>query len=533
MELRNIIARIPIEKMSEFFGSATFSLISEQLSNEDSRKKAINAYYDIEDPINLLFQHEKLKVILEVLNDAELNNLSILLKDKFNLFSITDEIVSRILGSFSSKNTIVSFFGEYLPTKNDAKIVFKTNVSPTEKTKGDYSLFSHQLTVLEETKQYLFNKKKQRVMLHMPTGSGKTRTAMTLVVNMLQENPNALVVWLTNSSELSMQAADEFEKAWLKIGMQVQTVYRYFGDVEFKNFNSSGFFVSNFQKLNVSLNKDRKIISKLRRDCKLLIVDEAHIVMAETFNSISEFIINENVPTTPLLGLSATPGRTTFGSEENSDLSKFFNYKKVILEVKGYSSPIDYLLNDGYLAKIDFITDDLNIELQKLKKEKKKEFNQYKKQIILQHVLDNVKKLREEHDRIIIFADSIETAYNIATVLKLNGIWAYAITSRTDSARRKRIIKKYKDSEAITKILVNYEVLTTGFDAPKTNALIIARDTKSVKLYNQMVGRARRGIKAGGNEKATVVTMLSKYVEFFNNIIKGFMNWENDWENNV
>jgi len=55
------------------------------------------------------------------------------------------------------------------------------------------------------------------------------------------------------------------------------------------------------------------------------------------------------------------------------------------------------------------------------------------------------------------------------------------------------------------KILVNYGVLTTGFDAPSIEAVIIARPTTSVVLYSQMLGRGLRGTKMGGTKDCTII----------------------------
>ena len=58
----------------------------------------------------------------------------------------------------------------------------------------------------------------------------------------------------------------------------------------------------------------------------------------------------------PLLGLSATPGRTWNDLHEDQRLADFFFRRSVPLEVPGYDSPIDYLVDEGYLAKTDFVS---------------------------------------------------------------------------------------------------------------------------------------------------------------------------------
>lgn len=84
---------------------------------------------------------------------------------------------------------------------------------------GGYSLFPHQRDVVQKLRVFLPGKiGRNRVMVHMPTGSGKTRTSMRLICEYLQANDEASVLWIANTSELCSQAADEFLKAWSYLG---------------------------------------------------------------------------------------------------------------------------------------------------------------------------------------------------------------------------------------------------------------------------------------------------------------------------
>ncbi|NYT28025.1 MAG: DEAD/DEAH box helicase family protein [Candidatus Thiodubiliella endoseptemdiera] len=60
----------------------------------------------------------------------------------------------------------------------------------TEIVKAQYSLFDHQVKASVETIKLLHTKDRSRAILHMPTGSGKTRTAMHIIANYLRENQN-------------------------------------------------------------------------------------------------------------------------------------------------------------------------------------------------------------------------------------------------------------------------------------------------------------------------------------------------------
>ena len=79
-------------------------------------------------------------------------------------------------------------------------------------------------------------------------------------------------------------------------------------------------------------------------------------------------------------------------------------------------------------------------------------------------------------------------------------------------------------------VVVNYGVLTTGFDAPATSAAVIARPTRSLVLYSQMVGRATRGTRAGGNDEAEIVTVVDPHLPGFGSVADAFKNWEDVWD---
>lgn len=64
------------------------------------------------------------------------------------------------------------------------------------------------------------------------------------------------------------------------------------------------------------------------------------------------------------------------------------------------------------------------------------------------------------------------------------------------------IINEFKNERI--DFIFNYGVLTTGFDAPKTQNIVICRPINSNILYEQIIGRGVRGIKFGGMEDGTV-----------------------------
>src|SRR5690606_8387364 len=102
--------------------------------------------------------------------------------------------------------TLLGFFG--IPNEPDSGEI----VEHVSKVTGMYELFPHQRTAVREAMVHLSDGDR-RALLHTPTGSGKTRTAMSLAADFLRSHEPTCALWLAASEELCEQAADEFAKA--------------------------------------------------------------------------------------------------------------------------------------------------------------------------------------------------------------------------------------------------------------------------------------------------------------------------------
>ena len=144
-------------------------------------------------------------------------------------------------------------------------------------------------------------------------------------------------------------------------------------------------------------------------------------------------------------------------------------------------------------------------------------------------IVQRLLKLSDGHQRILVFAASVNNALLLASICRGMGLKADAVTGNTDADERARVIRRFKQSGGPHRILINFGVLTTGFDAPAASAALIARPTKSLVLYSQMVGRVIRGPQAGGTERCEVVTVVDTTLPGFGDIAEAFMNWEDVW----
>jgi superfamily II DNA or RNA helicase len=270
-------------------------------------------------------------------------------------------------------------------------------------------------------------------------------------------------------------------------------------------------------------------------------MDEAHLAVAPTYKWILDSFNAARGGDLALLGLSATPGRSA-GQEETKQLADLFFSNKVSLEIDGYKSPVDFLQEQGYLSKptYEYINFD-DIGSSDLHKINEREIadtlevpdwvlkalgtNEKRNLLILKKIIDNAKP----GNKVIVFACSVEHANILSNLLCIKGFKAAAISSQTENERRRIILESFKEETGEINILTNYDILTTGFDAPKVNIAVIARPTKSVALYSQMIGRAIRGPKAGGNCASKIITVIDK-IPGYSSVAEGFEFWNDIWE---
>ena len=536
MRFDTFTSRFDDAVIQELLGTSILELIT--LIDRDllNRSKLIDLVVQLYTPAGLLLDSHSRSLLLELLDVRDAERLALVLG-----LNVTDSDVygalkrMRIRRGSEREQALFDFFALPRPKIETVQAVPSTQPAPAQ-----YPMFEHQREAARKITAYLQSKHK-RVVLHMPTGSGKTRTTMNIICEHLRQKEPTLVVWLAHSQELCEQAAEEFTKAWASLGNRELKVYLYWGDHDIDvTAIEDGFVVAGLSKAYQTATRQIQFITELGRRCSLVIMDEAHSAVAETYSILLDALVIQRRET-GLLGLTATPGRTWLDIDEDEKLARFFHRQKVSLSIEGYDNPVDYLVDEGYLAEANFQPlrydsgDQLSdADLEKI--ESSLEIPSY----ILEKLADDeqrnlriyveIERLAKTHNRIIVFATTVKHSDLLAAILQIRGYDARSITSKASSIERTTAISRYKAHAPDVRILCNYGVLTTGFDAPQTSAAVIARPTKSLVLYSQMVGRAIRGIKAGGNETAEIITIVDTQLPGFGSVAEAFTHWEDVWE---
>ncbi len=431
---------------------------------------------------------------------------------------------------------LFSFFG--YPFLEDAKQIELEQ--PTQALVPPYCLFEHQRRAYQEVIDLLERGPRPRVLLHMPTGAGKTRTAMNVIGRFLRDRfkIGEVVVWLAHTEELCDQAAEELVEAWRAIGNRSVTLFRAYGpyrvDLEAVR---DGVLIGGIQLLYQRSLTEQQAFLKLAGRTRLVVMDEAHQAIAPTYEHVLNLLAAN--PSTGVLGLSATPGRSLLDAGEDLRLAQFFRRQKVTLSVPGYENPVEFLQKEGYLAQVEYSYINFAPTYLTLTPQEQEELRlgfdlpdsviarlgrDHMRNLL---VLNRIMKEADERGKIIAFACSVPHANLLANLLRLRGYTAASVTSSTPPATRRQLIAQYRDTDNL-QILTNFGVLTMGFDAPRTNVAMIARPTRSVVLYSQMVGRAARGPRAGGNERCRVITVVDR-IPGFRSIAEAFTFWEDIW----
>ena len=409
--------------------------------------------------------------------------------------------------------------------------------------KPGYGMYAHQRDAVARANVALAEEPR-RVLLHMPTGSGKTRVAMNIIADHLRQLDPALVVWLAHSEELCHQAVQEFERAWSALGNRTVSVVRYWGSHNADiSSTRDGLIVAGLAKIHRMGARSVRQLASLADHTSLVVFDEAHLAAADTYSLILEVLASKR-PETRMMGLTATPGRTWCDIDADEELSSIFSRRKVTLNIGGYENPIDYLVDEGYLSRAKFRGLFYDGGYTPSEKDLKKISQSLEiPHKIIQHlavdeqrnlvIVREIENLARIHSRILLFAATVDHARLIATVLRVRGLTASAVTSETATSERERILDQFLGADTETQVLCNFGVLTTGFDAPRVSATVIARPTTSLVLYSQMVGRAIRGPLMGGTEQCEIVTVADRDLPGFGSVAESFMNWEDIWEESL
>ena len=413
-------------------------------------------------------------------------------------------------------------------------------VSNPNVVQPNYQLYPYQRQVMHDLLDFLCPTLPPRfgtgprAIAHLPTGAGKTRLACHVACHILnqQVNEGKILIWLAASEELCEQAAENLATAWSYLGNRSAHIQRYWGDARDLAYEP-GFLVTGLAKLYSVSGSNQQLLINLADRAAAVVFDEAHQAVAKTYRYITEQLLTYRPP---LLGLTATPGRTASLSEDDYQLAKLFNFQKVTIDPKGHPDPVTYLIKNEYLADPQFTPISLTSALPSQKVPEDRDYSDSTLRRVGQdpdwqrEIIRVTSLALDTHRRVIVFCPSLASVRHCTSILNGMSHHAESITGSTPSEQRQATIDRFRSIDSEAMALLNYGVLTAGFDAPRTSCVIVARPTTSLVLYSQMIGRAMRGERSGGNRRCQIYTLLDSKLLDFGSITEAFQNWEQIWQ---
>ena len=199
----------------------------------------------------------------------------------------------------------------------------------------------------------------ERMLIHMPTGTGKTKTCMHIITNYINFTleEKGLVIWIAHSTELLQQAYDTFVSVWGHLGNGSIIAYKLWGnkEIEHLDLQLNGIVFCGLAKLMSISESNLKLYERLKKDCRLIVFDEAHKAAAnKTRKIIEDFMcMPANYENRSLIGFTATPGRTTEDSYDNNLLTNMFGGKLIHID-----SDILNQINYGKLKALNTVAEE-------------------------------------------------------------------------------------------------------------------------------------------------------------------------------
>lgn len=349
-----------------------------------------------------------------------------------------------------------------------------------------FRLRDYQAEICDAISRHWETRPRERLLLQCPTGAGKTEIFCEMICRFQQKYPQQQVVCIAHRRELIRQMVDRLARR----GVEAAPLY---GGTTADPDHPV--ICASIQTM-VSSGLDSPPPNRPQQ-VGLLIIDEAHHV-----SEGSQYdLLLQWYPNTLVLGVTATPCRL-----DGKGLDYAFD--RLIV-----GPTVEKLISQGYLSPYRYYVG-LRPKLDRVKVVAGDyQLNQLAKAVttheLLGDLLTNWLRHTGGNKSTVTFAVNIEHSLRIKQMYLDHGITCEHIDGSTDLKERERILSAFRSKEIL--VLTNVGIVTEGFDMPDIEVVQLARPTKSLSLYLQMVGRGLR--VANGKSHAIILDHAGCYSE--------------------
>lgn len=307
----------------------------------------------------------------------------------------------------------------------------------------------------------------------LPTASGKT-PVMAWKAKEYVEHYNARILVLAHAKELLAQGIEKLLHVWpdapagvYSAGLKKRQTHAPITYASIQSIHKKAFSFDPFD---------------------LIFVDEAHRIPLHSEGRYREFIKDAklNSPHLRVVGFTATPYRLGGGPICGPDY---------ILNDVAYEANVGTLIRQGYLCPLKSKAGDNEADLSgvRIRKGEYAEADLNERlnvPAVVQAAVGEALAMLEGRVSVLWFGCSVDHAGAITAELHRRGESVHVVTGKTPAKERDDLITRFKSGEF--RHLVNVNILTEGFDAPRVDAVVMLRPTQSTALYYQIVGRGLR-----------------------------------------
>ncbi len=306
---------------------------------------------------------------------------------------------------------------------------------------------------------------KRRLLYVAPTGAGKTVVGAEIINRAVERHHRVLVI--THRREIITQTYDKL----LANGVNPGIVLAGFED-ELRPY--ANVQVAGIQTLHARAIRSNRMPMPA---ATYLVIDEAHHARASSYQKVLDAY-----PDAVVIGLTATPVRgdgrglgnifeTMIEAPQIAELIKLGH----LVPTKVYA-PVDREIAKGVRTQTgDYVVSALSARMNT-------------DQLVGDVVADWLK--HGERRRTVAFAVDVAHSIHIRNAFLEFDVRAEHLDGSTPKTERDAILARLRSGE--TEIVTNCAVLTEGFDCPDIGCIVLARPTKQMGLYRQMIGRGLR-----------------------------------------
>lgn len=310
----------------------------------------------------------------------------------------------------------------------------------------------------------------------LPTGTGKTFTAVSCIKKLFEKNKKVKVLWVAHREELITQARDELSLNIPGANVQVEMA-------KDKASADADIVVGSVQ----TMRRLRKNMEGFIPD--LVVVDEWHHYHEKNvqYNGLIERYNQAKI-----LGLTATPFRFVGGDLPLGLKLMEMDIGTAIAHNYLVAPKAEVLKSKVSLAKVKSRAGDFAVgELSEAVNTKERNW------LITKRLVQAVK---DEGRQGVLFGVDVNHSKDMAEMLREAGLRVAEVYGETDKEERRELMDKIRNREI--DVLCNCLVATEGFDVPHLDFVCIARPTKSLGLYIQMMGR---GLRLSGDKRDCLI----------------------------